>query len=147
MHTKPFVTKPADRERALEVLGTQVTVLASDENSSEQRITLQTGSEGMGPPPHSHDWDESFFVSGGQVLFTCGDETTMCPSGTFVHVPAGTVHAFSYGPGGGEMIEITARGSHAIEMFSALDRETAPGPPDVAKAIEVLGEHGVKVHL
>lgn len=71
----------------------------------------------------------------------------MCVAGTFVHVPAGTVHAFSYGPGGGEMIEITTGNSKAIEMFSALAREMPPGPPDVAKAIQVLEEHNAKVHF
>jgi quercetin dioxygenase-like cupin family protein len=147
MARKPFVVKPADRRTPLNVLGTQVTVLASSENSSDHRITVQTGSDGMGPPPHSHDWDESFYVSGGEVRFTCDGETTMCPAGSFVHVPAGTVHAFSYGPNGGELIEMTARGSNAIEMFSAFSREMPAGPPDVAKAVAVTGEHGVKLHI
>lgn len=147
MSPKPFVIKPADRNEALDVLGTQVTVLVSGDNSQDQRITLQTGSEGTGPPPHSHGWDESFYVSSGQIEFTCGGETTLCDAGTLVHVPAGTVHSFRYGPSGGEMIEITGRGSNAIEMFTALARELPPGPPDVAKAVQVLDEHGVKVHL
>lgn len=144
---KPFVIKPADRSAALDVLGTQVTVLVSGDKSRDQRITLQSGSEGAGPPPHSHGWDESFYVSKGQIQFTCAGETTMCVAGTLVHVPAHTVHSFSYGPGGGEMIEITGRGSNAVEMFTALAQELPPGPPDVAKAVQVLGDHGVKVHL
>lgn len=147
MGFKPFVIKPADRGAALDVLGTKVTVLVSGDNSQDQRITLQTGSEGTGPPPHSHGWDESFYVSKGLIQFTCAGETSMCVAGTLVHVPAGTVHSFSYGPGGGEMIEITGRGSNAIEMFTALARELPPGPPDVAKAVQVLDAHGVKVHI
>ena len=147
MSPEPFVIKPADRKTALNVLGTQVTVLAAGGDSSDQRITLQSGGEGTGPPPHSHDWDESFYVSGGQIQFTCGGETSMCAAGTFVHIPAATVHSFRYGPGGGELIEITGRRSHAIEMFEALAHAIPPGPLDVAKAIQVCGEHGVKIHL
>ena len=147
MSARSFVIKPADRKTALSVLGTQVTVLASSDDTSDQQITLQSGAEGTGPPPHSHDWDESFYVSSGQIQFTCGGETTMCVAGTFVHVPAGTVHSFSYGRDGGEMIEITGRRSNAVDVFTALAREMPAGPPDVAKAIQVLGEHGVKVHL
>ena len=79
--------------------------------------------------------------------FTCGGETTMCTAGTLVHVPAGTVHAFSYGPGGGEMLEVTGRRSKAVGMFTALNREIPPGPPDVWKVIQVLGEHGVTGHI
>ncbi len=147
MSPKPFIVKPGDRTAALNVIGTKVTVLASEADAQDQQITLQSGPEGMGPPPHSHDWDESFYVTTGQIQFTCGSETTMCTAGTLVHVPAGTVHAFSYGPGGGEMLEITGRRSKAVRVFTALNREIPPGPPDVAKVIQVLGEHGVKVHM
>ena len=147
MSSKLLVITPADRQPPLAVLGTHVTVLTSDNEPGDQRITLQTGAEGTGPPPHSHVWDESFFVSGGLVEFTCAGETTMCAPGTFVHVPGGTVHSFAYGPGGGEIIEITGRGSQAIEMFSALAREMPPGPPDLVHAVQVLGDNGVRVHL
>lgn len=142
-----FVVKPGDRRAALSVVGTNVTVLVSAADSKSQQVTLQSGDEGTGPPPHSHDWDESFYVTKGQVQFTCAGETTMCEAGTLVHVPAGTVHGFSYGPGGGELLEMTAAGSRAIQMFTALDREVPPGPPDVPKVIQVAGEYGVTFHL
>lgn len=147
MSSKQFVVKPDDRRTALNVLGTKVTVLVSESDSKVQQITLQSGVEGMGPPPHSHDWDESFYVTQGQIQFTCAGQTTMCFAGTFVHVPAGTVHAFSYGPGGGEMLEITGAGSKAIQMFSALDRELPPGAPDVPKVLQVAGEYGVEFYI
>ena len=146
MSPKQFVVKPGDRSAALSVVGTNVTVLVSVADSKSQQITLQSGNEGTGPPPHSHDWDESFYVTRGQVQFTCGGQTTMCEAGTFVHVPAGIVHAFSYGPGGGEMLEVTGTGSKAIQMFTALDREIPPGPQDVPKLVQVAGEYGVKFH-
>ncbi len=139
MSPKPFIVKPGDRSAALNVIGTKVTVLASEADAQDLQITLQSGPEGMGPPPHSHGWEESFYVTKGQIQFTCSSETTMCTAGTLVHVPAGTVHAFSYGPGGGEMLEITGRRSKAVRMFAALNREIPPGQPDVAKVIHVLG--------
>ena len=147
MNPKQFVVKPDDRSPALSVVGTNVTVLVSDADSSGQQITLQSGDEGTGPPPHSHDWDESFYVTKGHVQFTCGAQTTMCVVGTFVHVPAGTVHAFSYGPGGGEMLEVTGVGSKAVQMFSALDREIPPGSPDVPQVVRVAGEYGLTFHI
>jgi mannose-6-phosphate isomerase-like protein (cupin superfamily) len=146
MSSKPFILTPSDRTPALNVIGTKVTVLASGTDIQDQQITVQSGDEGTGPPPHSHDWDESFYVIRGRIQFMCGGETAMCPPGTLVHVPAGTVHAFNYGPGGGEMLEITGRRSNAIPMFTALDREIPPGPPDGARVVQVLGENGVKVH-
>ena len=147
MSPKQFVVKPGDRSAALSVVGTNVTVLVSAADSKSQQVTLQSGDEGTGPPPHNHDWDESFYVTKGQVQFTCAGQTTMCVAGTFVHVPGGIVHAFSYGPGGGEMLEVTGMGSKAIQMFTALDREVPPGPPDVPKVVRVAGEYGVKFHI
>ena len=147
MSTKRLVVKPGDRSPALSVIGVNVTVLVSDAASQTQQITLQSGDEGAGPPPHNHDWDESFYVTTGQVTFTCDGQTTRCLAGTLVHVPAGTIHAFSFGPGGGEMLEITGAGSKAIQMFSALDREIPPGPPDVPKVVQVAGKYGVAFHI
>ena len=147
MSYKPFVLTPGDRKSALNVIGTKVTVLASGSDIEDQQITVQSGDEKTGPPPHSHDWDESFYVTKGQIEFTCGSQTAMCSPGTLVHVPAGTVHEFHYGPGGGEMLEITGKRSNAVTMFTALDREIPPGPPEVAKVIQVLSDHGVKVHI
>lgn len=147
MNSRPLIVTSGNRSAALTVVGTNVTVLVSDTDSKDQQITLQSGDEGTGPPPHSHDWDESFYVTKGQVQFSCNGQTTMCMAGTLVHVPAGTVHAFSYGPGGGEMLEVTGRGSNAVQLFSALDREIAPGPLDVPRVVQVAGEYGVKFHI
>src|SRR5215510_5795802 len=133
MPSKPFVVLPSDRKPALNVLGTRINVLASGSDIEDQYIVAQTGDEGMGPPPHSHDWDETFYVIKGEVVFTCAGRTTVCPAGTLVHVPAGTVHSFRIGADGAEMFEVTGKGSRAIAMFTALDREIAPGPLDVPK--------------
>lgn len=146
MGTKPFILKASARKPALNVVGIQITILASDGVIQDQQITIQSGPEGVGPLPHSHDWDETFYVIKGQVEFVCGGEAAICPVGTLVHVPAGTVHAFSFGPGGGEMFEFTGKGSNAAAMFTAVDRQIPPGPLDLKRAIDVLAENGVTVH-
>jgi quercetin dioxygenase-like cupin family protein len=146
MNPKQLVVKPSDRSPALNVVGVKITVLVSDAVSQAQQITLQSGDEGAGPPPHSHPWDESFYVTKGQIQFTCGEQTTTCLADTLIHVPAGTVHAFSFGPGGGEMLEVTGKESKAVQMFSALARELPPGPPDGSKVAEVGGKYGLAIH-
>jgi quercetin dioxygenase-like cupin family protein len=147
MSQKPFIIKPGDRSHALDVVGIDITVLVSDAASQTQQITLQSGDEGVGPPPHSHDWDESFYVTKGQVQITCDGQTIECMAGTLIYVPAGTVHAYSFGTGGGEMLEITGAGSNAVQMFSALSREIPPGPPDIPKVVQVAGRYGLSIHL
>ena len=147
MKRNPLIVTPGNRNAALSVLGTNVTVLVSNNHSEDLQITLQSGQEGSGPPPHNHDWDESFYVIRGEVRFSCDGETKTCGAGTLVHVPAGTIHGFSYGSGGGEMLEITGRQSNAIRMFSALDREIDPEHLEISKIAQVAGEYGVAFHL
>jgi quercetin dioxygenase-like cupin family protein len=140
-----LVLKPTDRPPALNVLGTQVTVLASNATTQSYGLTLQQGDEGTGPPPHHHDWDEAFYILGGEVEFFCDGKTHLCEADTLVHVPRGTLHGFRYGRGGGRMLEITGQGALAAQMFTAVDHEIPPGPPDIPRVLEVLARNGVTV--
>ena len=81
----------------------------------------------------------------GKVEFSCAGKTVMCMPGTLVHIPAGTVHGFHFGVGGGEMLELTGQGGFATQMFTAISKEIPPGPPDIPKVVEVLKQNGVTV--
>lgn len=144
---EPFIIKPADYQSELNVIGIKVTVLAANSATQAYEITLQKGEGGMGPPPHKHAWDESFYVLNGSVEFSCGNLTEVCPAGTLVHVPANTVHAFQFIGEGGEMLEFTGSGGNATRMFSAVDEAIPPGPPDLPRVVEVLKQNGVEVVL
>jgi quercetin dioxygenase-like cupin family protein len=145
MNPQAFVLTPDSYPRALDVLGVQITVLAPNSATHGYEITLQEGGEGAGPPPHSHPWDESFFVMRGRVEFGCADKIVEARAGSLVHVPAGTVHAFRFGAGGGAMIEFSGAGGAATRMFTQLAQEVPPGPPDVPKLVAILQNHGVSV--
>lgn len=131
-----------ERAAGLPVVGTMITVLHQGRSGD---VTYQTGEEGTGPPPHHHPWDECFFVLSGSVVFDCGGATRTCGPGDFVQVPAGAVHGFQFGPEGGAMLEFTGPGSRSAAMFTAIARETPPGPPDVPKLVEVLDRHGAEL--
>ena len=144
MSVKPFVIAPSDYPPALDIVGEHVTVLASGEATGSYEVFLQRGPEGSGPPPHSHPWDESFFVTKGALDFGIGDDSTTALAGTLVHLPAGTVHWFRFGKGGGEMVSMTSR-LGASKFFTETAREVAPADPDLAKLTEVGARHGLKV--
>ena len=145
MKSQAFVVTPKDYDPPLNVLGIRVTVLASNTATHAYEITRCQGGHGMGPPPHSHDWDESFYVLAGEIEFTCSGRTVVCPPGTLVHVPAGTVHSFRYLVDGCDMLELTGQGGMATQMFKTVSREIPPGPPDIPLLLEVLSENGVTV--
>ena len=146
MAAKPFIVAPGDYAPALDIVGEHITVLASGEATEGYEIFLQSGPEGTGPPPHSHPWGESFFVIKGQIDFGIGAQPTTASPGTLVHFPAGTVHWFRYGRGGGEMVSMTSR-LGASKLFSDFAREVAPVNPDLGKLAEVGTRHGLKVVL
>lgn len=142
MATAIIIEKSAPQ--ALNVVGEQITVLASGEQTGTYEVFHQAGPEGSGPPPHNHPWDEAFYVIGGEISFGVGDQEAVGRPGTFVHVPAGTTHWFRFGAGGGEMVSLTSRAG-AAKMFADVDREIAPDNPDLAKLVEVAGRHGAKL--
>jgi hypothetical protein len=64
--------------------------------------------------------------------------------GALVHLPAGTVHWFRFGEGGGEMVSMTSR-LGASRLFADLAREVQPANPDIGKLTEVGARHGLTV--
>ena len=109
MNAQPFIVAPQNYAPAMNVLGVQITVLASNAATRGYEITLQQGEHGVGPPPHSHNWDESFFVLEGEVEISCEGKSVVGRAGTLVHIPAGTVHGYRFGAGGGRMLEISSQ--------------------------------------
>ena len=145
MKTQAFVVTPNDYDPPLNVLGMKVTVLASNTATQAYEITRQQGEEGMGPPPHSHAWDESFYVLAGEVEFTCSGRTVVCPPGTLVHVPAGMVHSFRYLVDGCDVLELSGQGGMATQVFKTISREIPSGPLEIPRLLEVLTRTGVSV--
>jgi quercetin dioxygenase-like cupin family protein len=144
MPARPFIVTPQDYPRALDIVGEHITVLASGEATQGYEIFFQRGPAGSGPPPHSHPWDESFFVIKGQIDFGIDAESTTASAGTLVHLPAGTVHWFRFATDGSEMLSMTSR-LGASKMFTDMAREVAPVNPDLGKLAEVAERHGANM--
>ena len=89
---EPIIVKKANAAPVLNVVGEQITVLASGAQTGSYEIFHQAGPEGSGPPPHSHPWDEAFYVIRGKIAFGVGDKELVAQPGTLVHLPAGTTH-------------------------------------------------------
>lgn len=140
----PLIVTPSTTPRSLSVVGEQITILASGAQTGSYEIFRQAGPEGSGPPPHNHPWDEAFYVVSGEIAFGVGDQDLVAVPGTLVHLPAGTMHWFRFGPGGGEMISMTSR-EGASHLFTDIDREVSPEQPDVEKLVAVAQSHGLTI--
>ena len=145
MKPESFIVTPKTSAEAINVLGVNVTVLATNVQTQGYEITVQRGDDGNGPPPHHHGWDESFYVLQGSVDFTVAGKTVHCERGTLVHIPAGTVHSFRFGAEGGEMFEVTGAGGSATRMFVDIANRFPPGPPDLRLVTAALSDNGVSL--
>ena len=143
---EPIVVTTKSAPRPLRIVGEELTVLASGAQTGSYEIFHQAGPEGSGPPPHSHPWDEAFYVLNGEIAFGYQDKELVAEAGTLVHLPAGVTHWFRFGKGGGAMVSMTSR-EGASHMFADFDREIAPEAPDVGKLIELGRPYGLAVAL
>lgn len=50
--------------------------------------------DGGGPPPHRHDYEESFTLLEGELQFTFRGESTTVRAGSTVNIPANAPHMF-----------------------------------------------------
>jgi hypothetical protein len=113
-----FVVTPATRPAPLNVVGEQITVLASGFQTGGYEIFRQA--------------------------FGVGDKDMIAEPGTLVHLPAGTMHWFRYGKGGGEMISMTSREAPSL-FFTDVHRAISPETLDIPKFVEIANKHQLTV--
>jgi quercetin dioxygenase-like cupin family protein len=141
---EPFFVTPEVAPSALNVVGEKVTVLARGERTGSYEVFLQSGGEGVGPPLHSHPWDEAYFVIEGVLRVTIGDKTHDLAPGDFAHIPAGCYHNYAGVGGPARFVSITSQ-LGAARFFADLDREVPTVPPELPALLAVAKRHRVQV--
>jgi quercetin dioxygenase-like cupin family protein len=134
-----FILAEQDRAPAYGVLGEEIQVLASGDETGGYELFVQKGGPGLGPPPHAHEWDESFYILNGKVEVGIEGETRLCGPGALAHVPAGTTHWYRFVTEG-EILSVTSR-LGASSFFAEVDRK------DAETTIAATAGHGVTCYL
>ncbi|VVN72535.1 cupin domain-containing protein [Pseudomonas fluorescens] len=126
--------------RPVNVVGEAITILAGGDLSKPFEVHIQQGVQGGGPPPHFHPWDEAFYVIEGQVEVTVDGQSNTVSSGGYVHIPAGTVHAYKNLSTPAKIIGVVSdpRGG---QFFAAMDQLKVP--EDLPRIFEVAERYGV----
>ena len=112
---------------------------------------------GFGPPLHTHDWAETFYILDGEFEFqTLVDgklETIIGRPGATVYLPRGVPHAFknsadrisrmltTHAPAGLESFFE----EYGVEVEKVGDVPAGLEPPDPAQMAEILARHGVQI--
>jgi len=129
----------------LHVLGTQVRFLCEAKDTgnvwSLMEVTLPLDA---GPPPHKHAWDEAYFVIGGEVEFTLGQDVFSAQAGDFVYTPGGVVHGFRGVSTEPARVLIFDAPAHAGKFFERVDREVRELPRDLPKVMEIGLHAGIE---
>jgi len=153
MDTKPTAYRlEAEQGEALWFFGGLATVKASSEQTGGRfSITEQLFPMGMATPLHSQpEDDETFYVLEGDLTFYLEDGLPLAASaGSFVHLPAGTAHAYRVDSETARVLNIT---TPQHESFFRAAGEPAParelppqGPPDMDKVMSAANEYGVEI--
>lgn len=135
-----LMTPASERPGPLDVGGLFITILASRDDTDGYEIFHIVGTEGKGPGPHYHPWDESLYITRGDLHCGVGEEETVAGPGTLIHIPAGTVHWFKFGTEGGEFISVTSKGN-ASAMFAAFSQGIDWESPDREELIKLAAAH------
>ncbi len=71
------------------------TILASAEQTGgSYSLIEEVCSINSGPPPHTHEQDEMFYVLEGEITLIAGSDRTTAKAGTLAYIPARCVHSF-----------------------------------------------------
>ncbi|MNF46161.1 MULTISPECIES: cupin domain-containing protein [unclassified Pseudomonas] len=124
----------------VKVVGENITILAEGDLSKPFEMHIQEGVQGGGPPPHFHPWDEAFYVIDGQVEITVDGCSTTMTRGGYVHIPAGTIHAYKNLSARAKIIGVVSdpRGG---KLFTALDQLKVP--EDLPQILAIAEQFGV----
>ena len=97
--TRHLVVARPDQDQSLPhigLVGDTYTVLLSG-NDTDGRYCLidMHVPPGGGPPPHRHDFEETFVVQAGEIEATFRGEKSVVKAGETLHIPANAPHAFT----------------------------------------------------
>ena len=143
--TKAYGVENTEGE-VLNMLGTDIRVLAGRRTGSSFSLMTIRLPPGQGPPPHIHDdEDEAFYVLEGQMRFKAGTDEWVLGAGGFVYLPRGLMHQpMVEGEHPATALAVLSR-SGLEDFFAEFSSELAKsgGPP----TLELLDRVGVSYGL
>ena len=132
--------------KTIEVLVDKITLkLTSTDTNSKYSILEFETPEGVGQPPHSHDWDETYIVLEGQLDLNINGVSTIISAGHSIDVPAGTIHA----PTSKKKITryvMVAQPGGVESVFTSLE-ENSSSLDDMQRVVEIVTKEGVNIAM
>lgn len=155
MNHPATVRQPGEGQR-VGIVGDVYRFLAVGEETGGAYATFEAiVPPGGGPPPHVHSREEeSFLVLSGEMTFQLGEERFTAKQGTFLNMPAGSLHAFKNESDREAILLITVAPAGLEKMFLEVGQPVAegasapmPSPADIQKLLEAAPRYGVEIRV
>jgi quercetin dioxygenase-like cupin family protein len=93
--TRTLTLSEADNLPHIGLVGDTYTILLAGKDTAGRYCLIDMHiPPGGGPPPHRHDFEESFTVLEGEIEATFRGERTTVRAGQVIHIPANAPHQF-----------------------------------------------------
>jgi len=93
--TRVLVVKSVEEPPHLGVVGDTYTILLRGEDTAGRYCLIDMHvPPGGGPPPHRHDFEETFTVLEGEIELMFRGDKRVAKAGETVHIPANAPHQF-----------------------------------------------------
>ena len=122
----------------LGIVGDTYTILLTGKDTAGRYCLIDMHiPPGGGPPPHRHDFEESFIVTEGELEATFRGAKVVVRAGETISIPANAPHQFHNGSGQPVRLLCICSPAGQEEFFMAIgvpvaDRTTTPPPLDAA---------------
>ncbi len=139
---RKLVVRNAETDQSLPhlgLVGDTYTILVSGRDTAGRFCLVDMHiPPGGGPPPHRHDFEETFTLLEGELTFTFRGETSTAHAGTTLHVPANAPHQFQNTSGKPARLLCICSPAGQEEFFREVGvlvaTRTTPPPPQDAEA-------------
>jgi quercetin dioxygenase-like cupin family protein len=89
------VARPSENVRHIGLVGDTYTILLTGRDTAGQFCLIDMHvPPGGGPPPHRHDYEETFSVLEGELVVTFRGSTSVLRAGETANIPANAPHQF-----------------------------------------------------
>jgi quercetin dioxygenase-like cupin family protein len=138
----PMLIPPNAGDRH-DVLGTSTVIkLSGLDTGGRLSVVEHRAPRDAGPPPHAHrDEDELLFVLEGTFDVVLGDLEQAAGKGTWLHVPAGTIHTTRCRSDVGHLLSVYTPGG-SEEFFREVG---AIDQTDLSAVLALADQHGMTV--
>lgn len=124
----------------------QFLVDAVDTDGQATAFVTDVAPGGNTLPAHSHDWDETMYVTAGALTFVIDGETRVVAAGEAVFLAGGTVHKYeNLGTETASMLIVSTPGLNHESYFSQVaDVLSTPAGRERDEAVRaIMDEYGV----